>query len=58
MKIGIAKGVKKQNTKKILLTANMSQLEISKKLEKKSAIALDTPFSPPFYLNWDFLYRS
>ncbi|MBT2645370.1 hypothetical protein J7E52_01305 [Bacillus sp. ISL-34] len=38
-KIGIAKTVKNEKTKKMLLTANINQLIISKQLDKKSLTA-------------------
>lgn len=40
MKMGSAKGVKKENTKKTPLIANNIQLIMSVKLDKNSAIAL------------------
>ncbi|WP_157831101.1 hypothetical protein [Bacillus sp. BA3] len=38
-KIGMAKTVKNEKTKKMLLTANINQLVISKQLDKKSLTA-------------------
>ncbi|MGG0414113.1 hypothetical protein [Peribacillus simplex] len=38
-KIGMAKAVKNEKMKKMLLTANISQLVISKQLDKKSLTA-------------------
>ncbi|WP_347940446.1 hypothetical protein AAEY33_22810 [Peribacillus simplex] len=46
-KIGMAKTVKKEKKKKMLLTANINQLVISKQLDKKSLTAWIIE-SPPY----------
>jgi hypothetical protein len=43
-KIGMAKTVKNEKTKKMLLTANINQLVISKQLDKKIFDSMDHEF--------------